>query len=112
MQKCKACGAECRKTQRAMVLPRGQVRGVCKRCAASGLLVVASTVAPVMRQEPLFSTDPLDEVARTVRTWGAMVGQKQPETGDQSGALYDAGRTQAFEAVVQLIQRTKETGTP
>jgi len=65
-----------------------------------------------MRQEPLFSTDPVDAVARTVKTWAAMVGQAQPEEGDQSGALYDSGSTQAFEAVLQLIKRTKETGTP
>ena len=61
MQTCKACGSECRKAQVALVLPAGKRGRVCKRCAATGLLVVASTVAPVMRQEPLFSSDPVNE---------------------------------------------------
>lgn len=115
MQTCKACGSECRKAQVALVLPAGKRGRVCKRCAATGLLVVASTVAPVMRQEPLFSSDPVNEVARTVRTWARLIGSEveagAEKDSNEATALFDTGRKQAFEAVLQLIQRTKETGT-
>lgn len=107
MQTCGACGAECRKARLALVVPDGKRRRVCKRCVDAGVLVVARSLAPVVRQESLFSADPLEEVSRTVKAWSGMSGQA-PGGGDY---LYQLGRREAFEAVTKLIQRTKETGT-
>jgi hypothetical protein len=110
MAACGACGAPCRKAQLAVVLPEGKRRRVCRRCAAEGLLTVATRVAPVMRQESLFTADPLDDVARTVAAWLRLEGS-DPSSANEANELFIVGRKAAYESVLQLIKRTKETGT-
>jgi hypothetical protein len=109
---CAACGRECRHRTVALVLPEAKRSKVCRSCAQGGLLVVAATAPTVMRQEPLFATDPLESVRSTLSMWAKLEAAKsQAVDGNEGDGLYALGRASAYENAAELIKRTKETGT-
>jgi len=106
-RRCKACGTTgFRKATLALVLLRGAHEGglVCPECARSGVLLVASRVAPVIRQETA-KPEALRRVLARLATYAKAASTATPEDARLCVAEHRLGRYEGIQTAIEVLKR-------
>lgn len=100
MSMCKGCGREYRKGTIAFLLTREGLKGarVCQVCAAGGAVIVAPTLAPVVK-EKVVRSDGVERVLRTLRTYAAAARSGPTSEG------FGHARAEGLESAIEVIKR-------
>jgi hypothetical protein len=96
VSRCKACGSEYRKGVRVSLLtPQGLAGAlVCQSCASKGVVIVAPTLAPVVKNA-VARTDGVERVQNAADT----------HKGGGTEAAFYTGRAEGYEGAIEAIKR-------
>lgn len=107
---CPAHGGEFRKGKRVVLVDadgKPRTKLVCSSCAQRGVTVVATIVAPVVKQRVVPDARVLEAIRMLNTYLKAAEACEQAATDDDglSGKNYQLGRIDAFETALELMKR-------
>lgn len=113
IRKCPSHGGYFRKGVRVLLVDAaGKVatKLVCPACAARGVTVVATVVAPVVKKA-VAPDERIKEITRQLTGYAkaaAMSQERSKALMDLTDASYHAGRQAAYESAIELLKKLKE----